>query len=237
MGASSSSPAQAPPKPAQPANGGCPVSHQQSALALHDAAMPAAPHAAGGAAANPAAGAGGCPVPHAAPPTPHTAQAGGAGSEDKPRGCPVQHRKSAEAFQELAQQGGVGKPSPPAAGGGGGTVDVTGRQLNPLNMMPEERQRPRPDQDLPLSKYRMRSSIPKAEFTPEHQPADGGHWVYPSQQMFYNAMRRKGWSAREEDMPAVVAIHNAVNERTWQELLKWEAARKWCVVCVWCMCM
>jgi cytochrome c heme-lyase len=28
----------------------------------------------------------------------------------------------------------------------------------------------------------------------------GGTWVYPSEQMFFNAMRRKGWSPREEDM-------------------------------------
>ncbi len=40
--------------------------------------------------------------------------------------------------------------------------------------------------------------------------------------MFYNAMQRKGWNPREEDMHAVVAIHNAVNEQTWREILKWE---------------
>ena len=36
--------------------------------------------------------------------------------------------------------------------------------------------------------------------------------------MFYNAMKRKGWDAKEEDMPQVVAIHNTVNERAWQEV-------------------
>ena len=40
--------------------------------------------------------------------------------------------------------------------------------------------------------------------------------------MFYNAMQRKGWSPREEDMRSVLAIHNAVNEQTWKEVLKWE---------------
>lgn len=34
-------------------------------------------------------------------------------------------------------------------------------------------------------------------------------WVYPSEQMFYNAMKRKGWTPAEDDMAAVVAIHNA----------------------------
>jgi len=34
----------------------------------------------------------------------------------------------------------------------------------------------------------------------EHRRLAGGTWVYPSEQMFFNAMRRKGWSPREEDM-------------------------------------
>lgn len=53
--------------------------------------------------------------------------------------------------------------------------------------------------------------------------AGSDNWVYPSQQQFFNAMLRKGWSPREEDMPQVVAIHNTVNERTWAEVRKWEA--------------
>lgn len=40
-------------------------------------------------------------------------------------------------------------------------------------------------------------------------------WVYPSEQMFYNAMKRKGWTPSEDDMAAVVAIHNA---GTWLAL-------------------
>ena len=47
-----------------------------------------------------------------------------------------------------------------------------------------------------------------------------GNWVYPSPQMFYNAMKRKGYEAKEEDMSNIVAIHNAVNERTWMEIMK-----------------
>jgi cytochrome c heme-lyase len=42
--------------------------------------------------------------------------------------------------------------------------------------------------------------------------------------MFFNAMRRKGWAPREADMHAVVAVHNAVNERAWREVRAWEAA-------------
>ena len=46
-------------------------------------------------------------------------------------------------------------------------------------------------------------------------------WEYPSQQMFFNAMKRKGWQPQEVDMPAVVGIHNAVNERSGSLSLLW----------------
>ena len=48
-------------------------------------------------------------------------------------------------------------------------------------------------------------------------------WMYPSEQQFFNAMARKGWAPREADMAAVVAIHNAVNERAWAAVRAWEA--------------
>ena len=47
-------------------------------------------------------------------------------------------------------------------------------------------------------------------------------WQYPSEQMFFNAMKRKGWDAKEEDMHSVVAIHNSVNERAWQQVCQYE---------------
>ena len=40
--------------------------------------------------------------------------------------------------------------------------------------------------------------------------------MYPTAQMFFNAMRRKGYQPREEEMRTVVAIHNTVNERCAQ---------------------
>ena len=53
---------------------------------------------------------------------------------------------------------------------------------------------------------------------PSHQEAGSPVWMYPSEQMFYNAMKRKGWSPSEQDMQSVVAIHNGVNERAWSEV-------------------
>ena len=142
-------------------------------------------------------------------------------------GCPVSHESGGAAVRAFTEAAGSSAVAAPA-----GSTDDSGR-LNPNNIMPEERQQPLPDQTMPLSKHRVQSSIPKADFTPGHQPKDQGSWVYPSQQMFYNAMRRKGWGAKEQDMPAVVAIHNAVNERTWREVLKWEAMHQ-AYVCTPC---
>lgn len=50
----------------------------------------------------------------------------------------------------------------------------------------------------------------------------GEKWVYPSPSQFYTALQRKNRSPREEDMDIVVPIHNAVNEQTWREVMKWE---------------
>ena len=93
--------------------------------------------------------------------------------------------------------------------------------IDPRNMMPPPNQRPSPDQPFPLPTNRQKSSIPKAG-TEET-------WVYPSQQMFWNAMLRKGWRWKEEDtidpntMADIIKIHNRNNEDAWQEVLKWEA--------------
>ena len=74
--------------------------------------------------------------------------------------------------------------------------------MNPTNMMPAPNQQPSPDQPFPLPTERsliigpvlvsphfnlfcrVKSSIPN--------PNTGETWVYPSQQMFWNAMKRKG---------------------------------------------
>jgi len=40
--------------------------------------------------------------------------------------------------------------------------------------------------------------------------------------MFFEAMRRKNHDPQAADMKTIVPIHNAVNERAWQEILQWE---------------
>ncbi len=86
--------------------------------------------------------------------------------------------------------------------------------------MPAPNQLPSPGQPFPLSTERIRSTIPKANSEDK--------WEYPSEQMFWNAMLRKGWrweddAIKQNDMSNIIKIHNANNEMAWQEVLKWEA--------------
>lgn len=78
-------------------------------------------------------------------------------------------------------------------------------------MLPPWLQEAAEGQSVELSTDRVESTIPKG---------DGGTWVYPSSQMFFNALQRKGKSAegQEQAMDAVVAIHNNMNELTWQKV-------------------
>ena len=68
----------------------------------------------------------------------------------------------------------------------------------------EPNQVPCAGQRRPLPTGRVPSTIPKAGVGP------GGTWVYPSPQMFFNALARKGKGegVREEDMESVVHAHN-----------------------------
>lgn len=93
--------------------------------------------------------------------------------------------------------------------------DMPGPGLNPLNYIPPLSQEPAPGQTKQLPKERVVSTIPKG-------PDGDEKWVYPSEQMFFNAMRRKGWAPNEEEMKTVVAIHNTTNERTWLMIRAWE---------------
>ncbi|KAK7100709.1 holocytochrome c-type synthase-like [Littorina saxatilis] len=154
-----------------------------------------------------------------------TAAASAATSAQPPSSCPMHQQNAA--------------PQPPsecpmhqktaAAPTSGSTTIIsecpmrqgTGQEaFNTDNMMPAPNQRPAPDQPFALPTEREKSTIPKSGVDE--------NWVYPSQQMFWNAMLRKGWRWKEEDvnpndMDHIIRIHNANNEQAWQEILKWEA--------------
>ncbi|KAI1506672.1 cytochrome c and c1 heme-lyase [Biscogniauxia marginata] len=72
------------------------------------------------------------------------------------------------------------------------------------------------------------TTIPPRRPAANHEQETGadaasGNWIYPSEKMFFEAMRRKGHDPRTADMRTVVPIHNAVNERAWAEIKAWEA--------------
>jgi hypothetical protein len=143
-----------------------------------------------------------------------------------PSSCPVKHGGA------WLGGGGGGGEAPPAAASacpvrsGGGGAAAGG--VDPGNMMKAggERNLPAPMQQMPLDTARQVSTIPKSDYNPDHQDDEKQLWEYPSPQMFFNAMRRKGYQPSEQDMSMVVAIHNAVNERAWSEVLDWENMHK-----------
>ena len=102
-------------------------------------------------------------------------------------GCPMRAKKKAE----------------PAA------CVSSAEDIDPSNMMPPANQEQSQYQSGDLSKERVESTIPRGANAE-------GNWVYPSEQMFFNALHRKGKGegVQEEAMPAVIAIHNNMNENT-----------------------
>eukprot|EP00903_Cladosiphon_okamuranus_P018104 g16661.t1 len=92
--------------------------------------------------------------------------------------------------------------------------------VDPTNNMPANpNQQPAPGQEKPLSTSRVASTIPKG--------GEESTWTYPSPQMFWNALTRKGKAegTQEDDMDMVVSIHNNMNELTWKKILEWEKIR------------
>ena len=73
---------------------------------------------------------------------------------------------------------------------------------------------PLPNIPAQLSSDREVSSIPRF--------GSDKNWVYPSEQQFFSAMKRKKFDPNAGDMPVIIPIHNAVNERCWSEVLRWE---------------
>jgi cytochrome c heme-lyase len=73
-----------------------------------------------------------------------------------------------------------------------------------------------PASSATLSIERETSTIPRSV---------EGNWVYPSEAQFFAAMARKNHKPQAADMKSIVPIHNAVNERAWAEVMKWEAGR------------
>lgn len=110
--------------------------------------------------------------------------------------CPVDH-SAWSSSQECPRHGG------------------TWRALNPRNNMPDLPNSPGQHTNVSLPTTREMSNIP--------MNTQGERWEYPSPQQMLNAMTRKGYeTSNPEDVPAMVAVHNWINEGSWTEILKWE---------------
>jgi len=122
--------------------------------------------------------------------------------------------------QRVDANQGNAAPADPAAAAAASVAARVGRAalVDPRNRMPlEPNQEPCPGQRRPLETGREASTIPKG--------GTAATWVYPSPQMFFNALRRKGkgGDVNEEQMSAVVRAHNAMNEASWHRVEAWEA--------------
>jgi cytochrome c heme-lyase len=108
-------------------------------------------------------------------------------------------------------------PVPEEYRGKHGIFNVYNQPIDPRNNMPTvASQGLAPGQKKPIPTYRQPSTIPKS--------GTSGTWTYPSPQMFYNSLVRKGKAddCTEDDMTAVVSVHNSMNEDTWRRVVTWE---------------
>ena len=151
-------------------------------------------------------------------------------SQQQGGGCPVKHIGSSGGSSSSSSSSSSGSSS--ISGGASrssgdecpvryknpNVYNVYSQKLDPTNQMPTAaNQLPAPNQQSALSKERVVSSIPKGG-------TDSDTWLYPSPQMFWNALVRKDKTegASEVDIDAVIAVHNNMNENTWKQVLTWE---------------
>jgi cytochrome c heme-lyase len=155
--------------------------------------------------------------------------------EDPAAACPVDH-KTREAWLKQAK-----KAQPPANIPVSPSSPLQAESCDSSQIDQNPAQAPAPSKLNILSRAglgteREVSTIPRAvENAPTERPANNerdtgadkktGNWIYPSEEMFFNAMKRKSYNPNEADMQTIVPIHNAVNERAWKEIKEWEKGR------------
>ncbi|KAJ8117736.1 hypothetical protein OPT61_g1134 [Boeremia exigua] len=166
-------------------------------------------------------------------------------------GCPVDH-KAREAWLEQARAAGNSQPNPHTSASPPATSAKSQAAAAPATPSPVQQScdsssldqstsSPAPTttgllSNLRLGNDREISTIPRSmPNAPTERPANNekdtgadkasGNWIYPSERMFFDAMKRKSFDPQAQDMKAIVPIHNAVNERAWHEIKAWEQGR------------
>ncbi|KAL4809037.1 cytochrome c1 heme lyase [Aspergillus unguis] len=151
--------------------------------------------------------------------------------------CPVDH-KAREAWLQQHKPGDTPHPIP-SDGGSAGT-----KKQRPLSTDREVSSIPRalatdsngPPSECPAVPPSPYSSPTASHGTPSNAESETGHdqstgnWIYPSERQFFEALMRKGNTPGSVGSPSelattvasIIPIHNAVNERAWQQILEWE---------------
>ena len=164
-------------------------------------------------------------------------------------GCPVDH-KAREAWLQQARAAGDSQPNPHSAPAPATSTQAQAaapaapspvQQSCDSSALDQSTSSPAPTTTSILSSLRLGtdreiSTIPRSMSTaPTERPANNekdtgadkasGNWIYPSERMFFDAMKRKSFDPEASDMKTIVPIHNAVNERAWHEIKAWEKGR------------
>ncbi|KAF2262294.1 cytochrome c1 heme lyase [Lojkania enalia] len=162
--------------------------------------------------------------------------------DDPASACPVDHKAREAWFAQAKAQNANANPhsSTPGTLSQAAQLQTPGCDSSQLDQTPST-----PPSGIfstlssQLGTHREVSTIPRAipstTSSPKDRPANNegdtgadkktGNWIYPSEQMFFSAMKRKSYNPNEDDMKTIVPIHNAVNERAWMEIKQWEKGR------------
>ncbi|KAL6706148.1 Cytochrome c1 heme lyase [Coniothyrium glycines] len=162
-------------------------------------------------------------------------------NDDPAAACPVDH-KTREAWLAQARANGTQNANPHSAPTA--QPQPQSQSISPVQTSCDSStldQSPHTPVSAPsptsLGTTREISTIPRALPTTSTSPSPSrpannerdtgaspsGNWIYPSERMFFDAMRRKAFSPSAPDMRTIVPIHNAVNERAWWHIKQWEA--------------
>ncbi|KAL8708688.1 MAG: hypothetical protein Q9225_007568 [Loekoesia sp. 1 TL-2023] len=155
-----------------------------------------------------------------------------------PAACPVDH-KARETWLEAARNNPSSTPGVTSLPPSSQTLPAPHAEEEWLKWIKHNRtwMKHQVEAPHPLGTARVTSTIPRADMapstttpdprslpSPEGSEQNSGNWIYPSEKMFFDAMKRKSFSPKEEDMSAIVPIHNAVNERAWSMIKEWESS-------------
>lgn len=155
-----------------------------------------------------------------------------AGEEEvPPSACPVDHTTRAAWLEQAKAQRPEHNPLPVGESCDSSQIDQSTSTSSPLQL-PTFLGGPRLGTDREVSTIpRALPKVSQAGKGPANNEQETGadksssSWIYPSEQMFFNAMRRKNYDPQVADMRTIVPIHNAVNERAWKEIKEWEKGR------------